>query len=222
MTDNYPTGKRNKVRRQPARGHYDKVTINAILDSAFLCHIGFCIDGQPFVIPTAYGREGDSLYLHGSPKSRMMMHLASGAPCCLSVTCLDGLVLARSAYHHSMNYRSATIFGTATQVDGEEKVRAMAIISEQILKGRWAEVRPPNELELKATLVLKIAIGQASAKVRTGPPNDEKDDYELPVWAGVLPVHIAAGEPEPDPLLKSGTELADSVKLHLRMTASQP
>ncbi|GAB4253456.1 MAG: pyridoxamine 5'-phosphate oxidase family protein [Saprospiraceae bacterium] len=208
----YPTNDRNKVKRLPKRGHYDQETIFGILDDAFLCHVGFEIAGQPYVIPTAYGRDGEVLYLHGSSKSRMIQHLATGAPLCLTVTHLDGLVLARSAFHHSMNYRSAVIFGTATLVEGEEKMHALEVISEQILKGRWAEVRQPNPTEIKATSVLRITIEQASAKIRTGPPGDEAEDYALPIWAGVVPAELTFQDPLPDPAMDQAHELPASVK----------
>ncbi len=208
----YPVSDRNSVRRLPKRGHYDRKTIFGILDDSFLCHVGFEVDGQPWVIPTAYGRDGEVLYLHGSSKSRMIRHLATGAPLCLTVTHLDGLVLARSAFHHSMNYRSAVIFGTATLVEGEEKMHALEVISEQILKGRWAEVRQPNPIELKATGVLKINIEQASAKIRTGPPGDEPEDHALPIWAGVVPAEHTWKEPLPDPAMDPPHELPLSVK----------
>ena len=208
----YPTNDRNKVKRLPKRGHYDQETIFGILDDAFLCHVGSEIAGQPYVIPTAYGRDGEVLYLHGSSKSRMIQHLATGAPLCLTVTHLDGLVLARSAFHHSMNYRSAVIFGTATLVEGEEKMHALEVISEQILKGRWAEVRQPNPTEMKATSVLRITIEQASAKIRTGPPGDEAEDYALPIWAGVVPAELTFQDPLPDPAMDQAHELPASVK----------
>lgn len=174
--------------------------------------MGFVVEGQPFVIPTSYGREGDVIYLHGSSKSRMMKEVDKGIPVCLTVTHLDGLVLARSAFHHSMNYRSAVIFGTANEVQGEEKEKGLFIISENILEGRWGEVREPTKKELKATSVLKLNIESASAKIRTGPPGDDEPDYDLPIWAGVLPIEINYGKPEVDPLLKSGIPISKSVK----------
>lgn len=210
MQDFPKTGK-NKVKRIPKRGHYDRETIYSILDESFLCHVGFAAEGQPYVIPTAYGRDGDHIYLHGSSKSRMMMSLEQGIPVCLTVTHLDGLVLARSSFHHSMNYRSAVLFGTAVKVEGAEKEKALYLISENILKDRWSEAREPSEKELKATTVLRMDIDTASAKVRTGPPGDDKPDYELDVWAGVVPVRQVYGEPEADPLLREGIPLAKSV-----------
>ena len=202
---------RNKIKRLPKRGHYDKATIYGILDAGFLCHVGFVVNGQPFVIPTAYGRDGDHIYLHGSAKSRMLNNLEGGIPVCFTVTHLDGLVLARSAFHHSMNYRSAVVFGKAQEVEGEEKDRALFLISENILKGRWAEVRGPNVKELKATSVLRLTIEDASAKIRTGPPGDEDEDYALPVWAGMVPFRQTPGEPITDPLLTPGIPIAKSV-----------
>jgi hypothetical protein len=203
---------RNKVKRLSKRGHYDKETIYAILDAGFLCHLGFSVDGQPYVIPTAYGRDGDKIYLHGSSKSRTLLALKEGIPVCLTVTHLDGLVLARSAFHHSMNYRSAVVFGTARELTGEEKEHALFVISENVLKGRWDEVRQPNKREMKATTVLCLEIEQASAKIRTGPPGYEEEDYELPIWAGVVPMQQSLLSPEVDPLLRAGIPLAGSVE----------
>jgi nitroimidazol reductase NimA-like FMN-containing flavoprotein (pyridoxamine 5'-phosphate oxidase superfamily) len=190
---------RTQLRRLPARGSHDAQTVYAILDAAFLAHVGFVVDQQPFVIPTLYGRDGDKLYLHGSAASRMLRTLDAGAPTCVTVTLVDGLVLARSAFHHSMNYRSVTAFGTARAIaDPAEKTRALRVISEHLIAGRWDDVRGPSEKELKATAVLEFAIEEASAKVRTGPPIDDEEDYALPVWAGVLPLKLEAGDPEPD------------------------
>ncbi len=210
--EKYSTTKRNKVKRLPKRGHYDKETIFGILDSTFICHIGFAVKGQPYVIPTAYGREGEAIYIHGATKSRMLLEMGKGAPVCLTVTKVDGLVLARSAFHHSINYRSAVVFGRAIEVTGEEKERGLFVISENILKGRWDEVRRPNEIEMKVTTVLRIDIDEASAKVRTGPPGDEEEDYALPIWAGVVPFYSKVGPPESDPLLSGGIEISGSVR----------
>ncbi len=208
----FPKSKRNKVTRLPKRGAYDKATIYKILDAGFLAHVGFVTDGQPFVIPTAYGREGDTLYIHGSAASRMLKDLTKGIPVCVTVTHLDGLVLARSSYNHSMNYRSVVAFGNAHLVEGEEKERALYLISENILKGRWEEAREPNEKELKATSVLAIPIDQASAKIRTGAPGDFKEDYELPIWAGVLPVQTLYGNVIADEQNLDGLEVPPSAK----------
>ena len=213
MPTSYPIDDTNKVKRIPKRGHYDKATIYEVLDAGFLCHLGFSVKGQPYVIPTSYGRKGDKIYLHGATTSRMMVNLEKGIPVCLTVTHLDGLVLARSAFHHSMNYRSAVCFGTAKIVsEPTEKDEALKVISDQILKGRWEESRLPIAKELKATTVLALTIDQASAKIRTGPPGDEKQDYELPIWAGVVPCQQVWGTPIPDPLLREGIEEAGSIK----------
>ena len=209
----YPISQRNKVKRIPKRGHYDQETVHAILDAGFLCHIGFTVKGQPYVIPTSYGREENLLYLHGASTSRMLVNLQEGIPLCLTVTHLDALVLARSAFHHSMNYRSAVVFGTAKLIeDYDEKLHALKVVSDQILPGRWEESRQPIAKEMKATTVLKMEIEQASAKIRTGPPGDDKPDYDLPIWAGVVPYVGKWGEPQADPLLKEGIPLAESVE----------
>ena len=191
---------RTELRRLPDRGSRDSETIHAILDAAFLAHVGFGVNGQPFVIPTLYGREADTLYLHGSSASRMLRQLETGVPACVNVTLVDGLVLARSAFHHSMNYRSVVAFGTARKINEPElKTRALRVISEHVIAGRWNDVREPNEKELKATTVLEFSIDEASAKIRTGPPLDEEEDYALPVWAGILPLQLEAKTPVPDP-----------------------
>ncbi|WP_017315891.1 pyridoxamine 5'-phosphate oxidase family protein [Mastigocladopsis repens] len=189
-----------------------------ILDEGLICHVGFIVDNQPFVIPTAYGRVEDRLYIHGSPASRMLRSLLTGIEVCLTVTLLDGLVLARSAFHHSMNYRSVVIFGTATLVqDAGEKLEALRAFTEHIVPERWAEVRSPNRQELQATLVLSLPITEASAKVRTGPPLDDEEDYSLPVWAGVLPLQVVAGEAVADPRLNTGISLPDYVCKYTRV-----
>ena len=205
--------KRTELRRIPDRGSYDWVTITQILDAGFLAHVGFCLDGQPFVIPTLYGRDGERLYLHGSAASRMLRELETGIPTCVTVTLVDGLVLSRSAFDHSMNYRSIIAFGTARKVvDPEQKVKALRVISEHLIAGRWADVRGPSEKELKATTVLEFSIDEASSKVRNGPPLDDKSDYELPVWAGVLPLEIKSRPPIPDDKLVEGVTLPDYVR----------
>jgi len=196
---------RTRVVRLPKRGDYSQKTIYGILDAAFLCHVGFVVDGQPYVIPTGYGRSGDTLFLHGSAASRMLRTLAGGVDVCVTVTVLDGIVLARSAFHHSMNYRSVVILGKASLVEGDEKkTAALRVVAEQIIAGRWDDVRKPTAQELKATTVLSLPIAEASAKVRTGPPLDEEEDYTLGVWAGVLPLRMQAGEPVADPRLAVG------------------
>src|SRR5467141_5050855 len=179
---------RTRVVREPQRAVYDRDAVNQILDEAFLCHVGFVADGQPFVIPTSFGRDGDVLYIHGSAASRMLRNLDRGIPVCVTVTLLDGLVLARSVFNHSMNYRSVVILGTATLVDvPEEKLRALQVLTEHIIPQRWDNSRQPNDKELKATSVLRIPIVEYSAKVRTGPPIDDEPDYSFPTWAGIIP-----------------------------------
>ncbi|HUJ40275.1 MAG TPA: pyridoxamine 5'-phosphate oxidase family protein [Candidatus Acidoferrales bacterium] len=203
------------MERLPERGQYDREAIHAILDQSFLCHVGFVVDGQPFVIPTSYGRAGDVLYVHGSAASRMLRNLAGGIPVCITVTLLDGLVVARSLFHSSMNYRSVVLLGTARPVtDAEEKIRGLRAVSEQIFPGRWNDARQPNEQELKATSVLAIPLGEASAKVRTGPPSDEEEDYALPIWAGLVPLRMTAEAPVPDPALPA--DVAGRVPEYLR------
>jgi len=198
---------RTAVKRLPKRGAYDRETVYAILDEGFVCHVGFAVDGSPYVIPTGYARDGDALYIHGSAASRMLRTLEQGVQVCVTVTLIDGLVLARSAFHHSMNYRSVVVFGTASVVlEDEEKLKALSAFSEQVIPGRWNEVREPDENELKATLVLKLPLTEASAKVRTGPPLDDEPDYALEVWAGELPLHLQAEAPIPDPRLPRGID----------------
>lgn len=193
---------RTTLKRLPARGHYDHEVVHAILDEGFICHVGFVVDGQPIVIPTGYGRIGNKLYIHGSQASRMLRTLKTGVAACVTVTLVDGLVLARSAFHHSINYRSVVIFGNATLVqNAEEKLAALVAFSEHVIRGRWDDVREPTEQELKATTVLVLPLEEVSAKVRTGPPIDDEADYELPVWAGVIPLRVVAGEAIPDPRL---------------------
>lgn len=187
---------RTRVVREADRAVYDRAVVYQILDEGFICHVGFAIDGQPFVIPTSYGRSGDQLYIHGSAASRMLRNLDSGVAVCVTVTLLDGLVLARSIFNHSMNYRSVVILGTARAVlDPEEKLAALRALSEHILPGRLAESRQPNEKELKATLVLRLPIEEFSAKVRQGPPVDDAEDYSFRTWAGVIPLRVVPGEP---------------------------
>ncbi len=201
MAFDAPTS-RTRINRLPKRGDYSRETIYGILDAAFLCHVGFVVEGQPYVIPTGYGRAGDTLYLHGSAASRMLRTLAGGVDICVTVTLLDGIVLARSAFNHSMNYRSVVMLGRATPVEGDaEKTEALRVVSEQIVPGRWEQVRKPSVQELKATAVLALPIAEASAKIRTGPPVDEEEDYALDVWAGVLPLAMKTGAPVPDPRL---------------------
>lgn len=194
----------NSVKRMPERGKYDKESIYPIIDAALICHVGFVQDGQPFVIPTIHARHGDSIYLHGAKASRMLKYIASGEPVCITVTHLDGLVLARSTFHSSMNYRSAAIYGRGCLVEDEaEKLQALAAITEHLMPGRWEDTRQPTPLEMNATSVVEITIESASAKSRSGPPGDDDEDYALPIWAGVVAI-----EPKfrlvPDPKLREG------------------
>jgi hypothetical protein len=182
--------------REPQRGVYERETIYKILDEAFVCHVGFSMEGQPYVIPTLFARVGDALYFHGSAASRMLRNLSDGIPVCVTVTLADGFVLARSVFNHSMNYRSVVALGLATLVNApQEKYEALHAFTEKILPGRWKEARQPNEKELKATSILRLPLTEVSAKVRTGAPLDDDPDYALPVWAGVIPVHFAFGAP---------------------------
>jgi nitroimidazol reductase NimA-like FMN-containing flavoprotein (pyridoxamine 5'-phosphate oxidase superfamily) len=187
---------RTRVVREPQRGVYDRETIYRILDEGLACHVGFSTDGQPFVIPTLYARIGDAVYFHGSAASRMLRGVTEGANICLTVTLTDGIVLARSVFNHSMNYRSVVALGKATLVDApQEKLEALRAFTEKILPGRWADARQPNEKELKSTSILRLPLTEASAKVRVGPPEDDAPDYALPIWAGVIPLRVAAGGP---------------------------
>lgn len=208
---------RTKVKRLPARGAYDQATIYSILDDGFICHVGFAIDGQPYVIPTGYARIGDHVYIHGSSASRMLRSLAEGIDVCVTVTHVDGLVLARSAFHHSINYRSVVVLGQAKMVeDPAEKEMALEAFTEHIIPGRWPEIRWPSELELKATTVLKLAIDEASAKVRTGDPKDDDEDYGMNVWAGVVPLSSKPGQPIRDSRLADEIDLPTYISEYLR------
>jgi nitroimidazol reductase NimA-like FMN-containing flavoprotein (pyridoxamine 5'-phosphate oxidase superfamily) len=195
----FPQTARTTLKRLPYRGSYDRELIDQILDEGFVCHVGFAVGGQPFVIPTGYARVGDKVFIHGSQASRMLRTLGKGIDVCLTVTLIDGLVLARSAFHHSMNYRSVVVFGRATAVDdSEKKISALRALSEHMIPGRWDDVREPNERELQLTTVLSLSLNEASAKIRTGPPLDDDEDYELSVWAGVVPLQMVAGAPIAD------------------------
>lgn len=199
---------RTRVVREADRAVYDREAVYRILDEGFLCHVGFVADGQPFVIPTSYGRKDNSLYIHGSAASRMLRNLKDGVPVCITVTLLDGLVLARSIFNHSMNYRSVVVLGKATLVeDPDEKIEALHALSEHILPGRWADSRQPNERELKATSILRVPIEEFSAKVRQGPPIDDEPDYAFPTWAGVVPLEMTAGAPIDDARLNYTREV---------------
>jgi nitroimidazol reductase NimA-like FMN-containing flavoprotein (pyridoxamine 5'-phosphate oxidase superfamily) len=213
----FPKTDRTTLKRLPKRGHYEHETVYSILDEGFICHVGFIFEGKPIVIPTGYARADDNLYIHGSQASRMLRTLSEGIDVCVTVTLVDGLVLARSAFHHSINYRSVVVFGRATLVaDPAEKGSALLAFSEQIIRQRWADVREPTENELKQTTVLCLPLTEASAKVRTGPPIDDEEDYALPVWAGVLPLQIVAGEPINDPRLPEGIEAPEYIAKYSR------
>lgn len=206
----FPVTERNRVRRMHQRGHYDRDTVYAILDEGLICHVGYVIDGQPYVIPTAFWREGDHVYLHGSAASRTMRAGQRGLEISLAVTLLDGLVLARSGFHHSLNYRSVVMYGTATAIDEPEAKRAaLDRFMDRIAPGRVAECRPITDQELKATTVLSLPLDDVAAKVRTGPPVDDEPDYALPVWAGVVPIRQVADAAIPDPRLPEGTPVPD-------------
>jgi nitroimidazol reductase NimA-like FMN-containing flavoprotein (pyridoxamine 5'-phosphate oxidase superfamily) len=196
---------RSTVKRKPERAAYDRATVDSVLDEGLICHVGFHSDDQTFVIPMLHVRMGDKLYLHGSPASRTLRTLSQGAEVCVTVTLIDGLVLARSAMHHSMNYRSVVLFGRASLVeDPVEKRAVLEALTEHLVPGRWADARGPNDRELERTQVVSVPIREASAKVRTGPPVDDDADYALPVWAGVIPLRLAAGSPIGDPRLETG------------------
>lgn len=206
---------RTTVRREPHRGVYEREAIYAILDAGFVCHMGFVHDGHPFVIPTSYWRIDDDLYVHGSSASRMLRTLGNGIEVCVTVTFVDGLVMARSAFNHSVNYRSVTVLGKgALLASDEEKVKALHGFTERLAPGRWDEIRYPNERELKATSVFKLPLAEASAKVRQGPPDDDADDYALNCWAGVIPFETMAREALPDPRLKAGIEVPEYGKVY--------
>jgi nitroimidazol reductase NimA-like FMN-containing flavoprotein (pyridoxamine 5'-phosphate oxidase superfamily) len=208
---------RTRVVREADRAVYDRETVYRILDEGFLCHAGFVVDGHPFVIPTSYGRKDSSLYIHGSAASRMLRQMKDGVPVCITVTLLEGLVLARSIFNHSMNYRSVVVLGKATLVDNpQEKLDALRILSEHILPGRWADSRQPNERELKATSVLRLPIEEFSAKVRQGPAIDDEEDYAFPTWAGVVPLEMVAGQPIDDARLLPGKEAPVYAKHYTR------
>jgi nitroimidazol reductase NimA-like FMN-containing flavoprotein (pyridoxamine 5'-phosphate oxidase superfamily) len=212
-----PSSQRTRLIRESDRAVYDREAVYKILDSGFLCHVGFVQDGQPFVIPTGYGRNGDVLYIHGSAASRMLREANKGFPVCVTVTLLDGLVLARSIFNHSMNYRSVVILGQATMVaDPAEKLEALRLLSEHIIPGRWKDSRFPNERELKATTVLRLPIEEFSAKVRQGPVVDDAEDVSYPTWAGVLPLPVVPGKAIPDERLDPQLEVPDYVKNYSR------
>ncbi|MGB8322679.1 MAG: pyridoxamine 5'-phosphate oxidase family protein [Candidatus Acidiferrum sp.] len=216
MSEFTPT-ERTQVKRLPKRGKYDEETVFQILDAGFVCHAGFSVDGQPYVIPTNYGRSDKTLYLHGSAASRMLRTLSEGIPICVTVTHVDGLVLARSAFHHSVNYRSVVILGTAQLVtDPAEKMEALRIFTDHVMKGRWDDVRQPTEQELKATTVLALPLEEVSAKVRAGGPVDDENDYNLLTWAGVLPLETTVKSPVPDARLPKNVPIPAYLKKYTR------
>jgi nitroimidazol reductase NimA-like FMN-containing flavoprotein (pyridoxamine 5'-phosphate oxidase superfamily) len=206
-----PRSDRSRVKRLPDRAAYDAESVHAVLDAGLVGHVGFVASGRPVVIPMLYGREDDVLYLHGSVASRLQRTLSDGIDVCLTVTLLDGLVLARSAFHHSMNYRAAVVFGRARAVRGDAKEHGLRVISEHLAPGRWSEVRPPNLQELKQTSVLRLEIDEASTKTRQGNPIDDEEDLALPTWAGVLPCALSWGDPVADGHVRPGTEPSPSV-----------
>jgi len=217
MSETHMPTVRTRVVREAERAVYDRETAYRILDEGFLCHVGFTVDGQPYVIPTSYGRKDANLYIHGSAASRMLRQMKDGVPVCVTVTLLDGLVLARSIFNHSMNYRSVVILGKAMLVDHpEEKLVALRVLSDHILPGRWEDIRQPNERELKATSVLRLPIEEFSAKVRSGPPIDDEEDMTFPTWAGVIPLEMNAGKPINDPKLDPAREVPAYAKKYSR------
>lgn len=198
---------RTALKRAPQRGSFDRATIDAILDDGFIAHVGFVVDGAPRVIPCVYARVGDRIYLHGSTANRMLRTLRDGGTCCLTVTHVDALILARSAFHHSVNYRSVVLYGQAVAVDDpQEKMEALRATVEHAVPGRWKDVRGPNREEFARTLVVSIPIEEASAKLRSGGPIDDEEDMQLGCWAGRIPLRVTQGEPIPDPLLAAGIE----------------
>lgn len=212
----FPQTPKNVVKRLPQRGHYDRATIYPILDAAFVCHVAFVQDGQPFIIPTLYARQDDAILLHGATTSRMLRHAESGGALSIAVTLVDGIVLARSVFHHSINYRSAVVFGHGRLIDApEEKAAALAAFTEKLLPGRWDDARPPHANESKATAVIAVEIESASAKIRQGPPGDDEEDLALPVWAGVLPVAPHYGPPIPAPNLAPDIPLPEYLREYL-------
>jgi uncharacterized protein len=203
---------RNKVKRLPDRGYYDSSVIYPIIDEALICHVGFVQDNQPYIIPTLHARQGDRVLLHGAKGSRLLRHVGSGGDVCIAITLMDGIVLARSVFHHSINYRSVVIFGKGELIEGEEaRLEAMESFTERLIPGRWQDARPPNPVELKQTTIVAVTIESASAKIRTGPPKDDEEDIGLPVWAGVLPLSQISGAPIADPSLKAGIEIPDYI-----------
>jgi nitroimidazol reductase NimA-like FMN-containing flavoprotein (pyridoxamine 5'-phosphate oxidase superfamily) len=217
----FPETDRTRIKRAPHKGSLDRAEVYDILDEALICQVGFVHDGSPVVVPTIHGREGDMLYLHGSRASRMLRTLRTGTDIAVSATLLDGLVLARSLFHSSMHYRSVTLFGKARETDAKEKLHGLKVITDRTLPGRWDHARAPSDKELKATTVLAIPIAEASAKISSGPPNDDDEDYDLDFWAGVVPLRLVAGEPKPDPRLDD-KDVPDHVRKILARFPAKP
>ncbi len=208
----FPVTRRNRVKRLAERGQYDKAVIYPIVDEAIICHVGFVVGDQPFVIPTIHARRDDTILFHGAKASRLLKHIQAGNPLCVTVTLLDGLVMARSVFHHSMNYRSAVLYGHGQLIEpGRGKMEALRLISEAVMPGRWDDARQPTRKEMNATTVVAMPIDSASAKVRVGPPGDDDEDYALPVWAGVVPIGQQIGRPIDDPLLNKGINVPDYI-----------
>jgi nitroimidazol reductase NimA-like FMN-containing flavoprotein (pyridoxamine 5'-phosphate oxidase superfamily) len=221
VSQTFPKTSRNKVKRHPERGHYDASIIYPIIDEGLICHVGFVQNNQPYVIPTLHARQGEMILLHGSKGSRLLQHVEAGGDVCITITLMDGIVLARSVFSHSINYRSVVIFGKGKLIAGEaEQLQALETFTERLIPGRWRDVRRPNAVELKQTTIVAVAIESAVAKIRTGPPKDQEDDLELPVWAGVLPLHQTAGAPIADPQLKTGIEVPEYIQNYVRHTSS--
>jgi nitroimidazol reductase NimA-like FMN-containing flavoprotein (pyridoxamine 5'-phosphate oxidase superfamily) len=215
----FPITARNKVRRMPKRGHYDRQTVHAIIDEALVCHVAFAVNGVPTVIPTLHARRGDTLLLHGAKTSRLLQHVGAGNPVSIAITLIDGIVLARSVFHHSMNYRSVVLHGTGRLLESDaEKLQSLEAFAEHIARGRWADARRPTKKELKATSVVAVPIELAAAKIRTGPPLDDEADYSLPIWAGVLPLAQRPGKAIPDPRLGRGIDVPSYVRRYRRNT----
>ena len=215
---NFPVTVTNRVRRMPKRGHYDRTTVHAIIDEALVCHVAFAVNGEPTVIPTLHARRGEELLLHGARTSRLLRHVADGNPVSVAMTLIDGIVLARSIFHHSMNYRSVVLHGTGRLLEtDDDKLSALEAFAEHIARGRWVDTRPPTRKELKATSVVSIPIDLAAAKIRTGPPLDEDEDYSLPFWAGVLPLSLQPGKAVPDPRLGRGVEVPAYLRRYRRV-----
>ncbi|MCA9984938.1 MAG: pyridoxamine 5'-phosphate oxidase family protein [Anaerolineales bacterium] len=214
MSEQFSVTGLNRIKRVPKRADYDKEGVYAVVDAALICHVGMVTDeGQPVVIPTIHARQGDNILIHGATTSRMLNYIGAGKPLCITITHLDGLVLARSVFHHSMNYRSAVLYGKGTLLtDPAEKMAALEIFTEKLIPGRWADARMPNETETKATHIVSVPIDLASAKVRTGPPGDDEEDYALDVWAGVLPMHTVFGDLQADDQLKEGIKVPDYLR----------